>query len=183
MQPPCPTAVPTCQDGFVRLELLPRHAQAAVGEARVLPQPAQLVCQAALGHLHHVHGVLAGDVDRVLHHAHLQGKGKRAQKHTLEMSAPSREVFICGAAEGKCRANPRALEQNCCVVNSVSISEASSVPCPNPALCSSRVSHITPDFLLDPKVTALCNLILTLLGDFLRKWNRIFRLLQTSYLT
>lgn len=65
------------------LELLSSHAQGAVREAGVLPQAAQLLREPAVGDLHHVHGVLPGDVDRVLHHTHLRernqfnGKKKR----------------------------------------------------------------------------------------------------------
>lgn len=64
----------TCQDGFVGLELLSGHTQRTVREAGVLPQAPQLIRQPAVGHLHHVHGVLPGYVDRVLHHAHLGGE-------------------------------------------------------------------------------------------------------------
>ena len=62
-----------CQDGFVGLELLPPHVEAAVGEARALPQVPQVVRQLALRYLQHVHVGLARDVDRILDHAHLRG--------------------------------------------------------------------------------------------------------------
>lgn len=66
-------------------ELLPSDAQAAVGEARLLPQAPQVVGQLALGHLQHVHVGLAGDVDGVLDHAHLGGRGGRAKARLNEI--------------------------------------------------------------------------------------------------
>lgn len=52
-------SVPTCQDGFVAFKLLPSDVQAAVGEARLLPQVPQVVGQLTLGDLQHVHVGLA----------------------------------------------------------------------------------------------------------------------------
>lgn len=70
----CMQISPTCQDGFVCFKLVSPHEQAAVGEPGALPQAAQVVSQLTLRHLQHVHVGLAGDVHRVLHHAHLRAK-------------------------------------------------------------------------------------------------------------
>lgn len=61
------------------LELLACNTQAAICEAGVLPESSQLICQAALRYLHHVHSVLARDIYRVLYHTHLQGNKQITQ--------------------------------------------------------------------------------------------------------
>jgi len=81
-----------CQDGFVGFELLPPHVEAAVGEARALPQVAQVVRQLTLGHLQHVHVGLARDVDRVLHHAHLEAGRERERMSGRKERRRNREI-------------------------------------------------------------------------------------------
>lgn len=66
--------VPTCEDGFVGFKLLSSDVQAAVREARLLPQVPQVVGQLTLRDLQHVHVGLAWNVHRVLDDAYLQGQ-------------------------------------------------------------------------------------------------------------
>lgn len=66
--------VPTCEDGFVGFKLLSSDVQAAVREARLLPQVPQVVRQLTLRDLQHVHVGLAWNVHRVLDDAYLQGQ-------------------------------------------------------------------------------------------------------------
>lgn len=61
----------TCQDGFVRFELLSSYKQTAVSEPGAFPQIAQIIWQLALGNFQHVCVRLARDVHRVLNHTHL----------------------------------------------------------------------------------------------------------------
>lgn len=81
------------------LELLACNTQAAVREARVLPEPSQLICQAALWNLHHVHSILAGDIYRVLYHTNLGGMKKKnkpkSHKSTLENQSPYMNFLSC----------------------------------------------------------------------------------------
>lgn len=90
-------SVPTCQDGFVAFKLLPSDVQAAVGEARLLPQVPQVVRQLTLRDFKHVHVGLAWNVHRVLDDAHLQGQPDQTESWQTAAELPQqqeRSVFF-----------------------------------------------------------------------------------------
>lgn len=62
----------SCQDGFVSLQFLASHIQAAVCELKTLAQPSQLLCQLTLRNIHGIPGILARNVDTTLYHIHLE---------------------------------------------------------------------------------------------------------------
>lgn len=122
-------------------ELLACNTQAAVREARVLPESSQLVRQAALRYLHHVHGVLAGDVDRVLHHAHLEGNRKQTipelSNSRCRSSSPSGKFSFPGRMKGNAEQTPQLSSRT-----TLQLITAYFVPHLNPVLCSSTVTSL-----------------------------------------
>lgn len=76
----------TCKDGFVGFELLPSDIEAAVSEARTLPQVPQIIRQLTLWDLQHVHVGLARNVNRVLDNAYLCTAKHDRENNTLKHS-------------------------------------------------------------------------------------------------
>lgn len=111
----------TCQDGFVRFELLPSDTQCAVGEAWTLPQIPQIVWEPALGDFQYVCVRLTWDIYGVLHYTHLgRGTNRKTRLATNGRMEGWRASKTLKQTQNECVIKETKKKENKANLNSVS---------------------------------------------------------------